>query len=1055
MLPLEFLDDFFTYSIRRDLSQWIKQRFDEVVLQQKLKQDLELLLLPSTMTLQKSNRFARLAALLLYEDDNKVTITSTVSMMVTEANLSAFIELLGELYNESYMDFHRLTERHWCILALFRSLLREFRVRLTKPLKYLLQMMEHHGIMKTLIKGWLNILLSRVLTLEEGYLIVDLVNMISEIFPSFWKRIDEIDSHFGSKMIEQLQGGSEGGMLSQCREEGFINTMVFLRLWLSRLRDHEPTWMSNLEMVIMKLLHCYSFSVHDHRGIQNISAVFEKTKWHVISVAITRFLATMDHQVVVSTTNSDLIMKEKKDIIERLFRECFKMVEGITADTVVDYLESLLSLFCSYCFIIVDDRCLSLSSQSGVHHDTIILMTFDELRTLWSLVRENIHLGNGGHHFLENLLGRWVNLAFHDEMLLLSISDQELRSILHEIFDEIMTWAQARLKVLHFVARRFLEFADHGHGSALIKGWATKCLQMLLFGPLRKDHQYDLLIDNYIACHNDTDDVKLEDGIQFELSKDSSVRAMIICILNSLDDKESLYVIFSQLLEFLALSDSKKKNYFESNGSNNSNSRNSCYNNTMEHRIKLRAYQATMVLLPSIMALIKYDEHRSHHITYRLFELLSNETLLSLRYYAEWCIMYLLCYNSNISGLTEDHDFWARLRDYNQRPGVVCSLLTILAHLLPYISVSEKQQSWFTKTALDHILPWLVSGHHSIRIYAAACFKKLETIMNRNVCSLEVLAPQLDSIRRFLKENIDAQKLLTKLEKDGLLDHFDPITYLTLHNIFTTLPAIGHVAEDEWISGSVFLLIEQQIRKGIGLKQQIPFGDDSFYSKKKPIVSSRILSSDDDSLLLFSDDSLHQQERGLVLKTPVDSSTTIHSAVVAHYEDDDYHPINTNYPCKLIPWEQLMIQADLFVSRSTQKQRRRHEVIVVATLIDKLPNLAGLTRTCEIFNAQKLMISNLRILEEITFTQISVTAEHWIPIEELREKDLIDALQNWKREHYDLIGVEQTVQSVPLDRFEFPEKCVLVLGREKEGIPVKLLPYLDTCVEIPQFGIIR
>jgi tRNA G18 (ribose-2'-O)-methylase SpoU len=239
------------------------------------------------------------------------------------------------------------------------------------------------------------------------------------------------------------------------------------------------------------------------------------------------------------------------------------------------------------------------------------------------------------------------------------------------------------------------------------------------------------------------------------------------------------------------------------------------------------------------------------------------------------------------------------------------------------------------------------------------------------------------------------------------------------------------------------------------LKQQIPFGDDSFYSKKKPIVSSRILSSDDDSLLLFSDDSLHQQERGLVLKTPVDSSTTIHSAVVAHYEDDDYHPINTNYPCKLIPWEQLMIQADLFVSRSTQKQRRRHEVIVVATLIDKLPNLAGLTRTCEIFNAQKLMISNLRILEEITFTQISVTAEHWIPIEELREKDLIDALQNWKREHYDLIGVEQTVQSVPLDRFEFPEKCVLVLGREKEGIPVKLLPYLDTCVEIPQFGIIR
>jgi len=36
-----------------------------------------------------------------------------------------------------------------------------------------------------------------------------------------------------------------------------------------------------------------------------------------------------------------------------------------------------------------------------------------------------------------------------------------------------------------------------------------------------------------------------------------------------------------------------------------------------------------------------------------------------------------------------------------------------------------------------------------------------------------------------------------------------------------------------------------------------------------------------------------------------------------------------------------------------------------------------------------------------------------------------------------------------------PEKCILLLGKEKEGIPVELLQEVTLCVEIPQFGVIR
>ena len=58
-------------------------------------------------------------------------------------------------------------------------------------------------------------------------------------------------------------------------------------------------------------------------------------------------------------------------------------------------------------------------------------------------------------------------------------------------------------------------------------------------------------------------------------------------------------------------------------------------------------------------------------------------------------------------------------------------------------------------------------------------------------------------------------------------------------------------------------------------------------------------------------------------------------------------------------------------------------MIVVASLIDKAPNLAGLCRTCEVFNVRKLIISDLKYLKDPTFLSMSVTAEKWIDIQEV------------------------------------------------------------------------
>lgn len=158
---------------------------------------------------------------------------------------------------------------------------------------------------------------------------------------------------------------------------------------------------------------------------------------------------------------------------------------------------------------------------------------------------------------------------------------------------------------------------------------------------------------------------------------------------------------------------------------------------------------------------------------------------------------------------------------------------------------------------------------------------------------------------------------------------------------------------------------------------------------------------------------------------------------------------------KILPWE-MMLETDMDLTKNlVQKNRRRNDLIVVASLIDRLPNLAGLCRTCEIFNASTLVVPTLKIKEDIGFTTISVASEKWMPMIEVVENDVGKFLQEKKDEGYTLCGLEQTTTSATLGDYEFPEKCVLLLGKERQGVPADLLQLLDVTIEIPQYGITR
>ena len=92
------------------------------------------------------------------------------------------------------------------------------------------------------------------------------------------------------------------------------------------------------------------------------------------------------------------------------------------------------------------------------------------------------------------------------------------------------------------------------------------------------------------------------------------------------------------------------------------------------------------------------------------------------------------------------------------------------------------------------------------------------------------------------------------------------------------------------------------------------------------------------------------------------------------------------------------------------------------------------------------------------FERISVTAHKWLPYEVVRDDPLAIGtyLRAMRADGWTIVALEQSAHSVPLQSFRFPSKVVLLLGREKEGVPVELLnDVVDATVEIPQFGIIR
>nr|KYP51496.1 putative methyltransferase TARBP1 [Cajanus cajan] len=413
------------------------------------------------------------------------------------------------------------------------------------------------------------------------------------------------------------------------------------------------------------------------------------------------------------------------------------------------------------------------------------------------------------------------------------------------------------------------------------------------------------------------------------------------------------------------------------------------------------------------------------------------------------------------------------LRDYNMRQQALSSYVFIAANVI--LNSSKDVQSSHLDELFPPLVPLLTSHHHSLRgftqLLAFQILHKLFPSLNYGSSEMLPLEKRcFVDLKTYLARNSDCARLRTSME--GYLDAYDPnssvtpagifinrvevrvcVAFVSAFMIYLFIISFWCVKEDDFECVPTSLM--EQVLKFLNDARE-----DLRCSMAKDVVTIR------NETLNFNGDKHYKENlSGGTEETMLkDMSSDFQKKVTftKHEKGDNeasflYGNDETYKKMAEIERDDLLLDQLLQSRRSSLDQQKasRQNFILVASLLDRIPNLAGLARTCEVFRASGLAIADTKIINDKQFQLISVTAEKWVPIFEVPLDSIKTYLQKKKREGFSILGLEQTANSVPLDQYIFPKKMVLVLGREKEGIPVDVIHILDACIEIPQFGVVR
>jgi len=144
------------------------------------------------------------------------------------------------------------------------------------------------------------------------------------------------------------------------------------------------------------------------------------------------------------------------------------------------------------------------------------------------------------------------------------------------------------------------------------------------------------------------------------------------------------------------------------------------------------------------------------------------------------------------------------------------------------------------------------------------------------------------------------------------------------------------------------------------------------------------------------------------------------------------------------------------LNRKTEEEflnQEKFPIIAVLDDIRSLNNIGSFFRTADAFNIEKIVLCGITAQpphRDIHKTALGATETvRW----EYQE-DIISAVAMLNKEGYEIVVIEQTEKTTPLQKaIELDKKPVaLVFGNEVNGVHQAVVDRADHIIEIPQFG---
>ena len=137
----------------------------------------------------------------------------------------------------------------------------------------------------------------------------------------------------------------------------------------------------------------------------------------------------------------------------------------------------------------------------------------------------------------------------------------------------------------------------------------------------------------------------------------------------------------------------------------------------------------------------------------------------------------------------------------------------------------------------------------------------------------------------------------------------------------------------------------------------------------------------------------------------------------------------------------------------TFKQTTKIPLVVVLDNVRSMHNVGAVFRTADAFIVEKIVLCGITPQpphREIHKAALGATES----VDWIFEKDISTALQNLKKETFEILGIEQTTTSINIENFEIKKnkKYALILGNVVDGLSDEVLSFYDHFIEIPQLG---